>query len=132
MWCIPPMQHQCVPVRVAEEGHMADARVEDVSLELDACALEPRTRARHICNSQRDVRGVRRGELLADVGRVDQIEADVVSELVLRPAAPADEGQAKPLAVEAHRALLVRDGDGDEVSALNRDHASLLSRGAYR
>ena len=39
-------------------------------------------------NPQRDVRGVRRGERLADVGRVDQVEADVLAELVLGPGSP--------------------------------------------
>ena len=90
--CVAAVQHQRVPVRVAEEGHVADARVEDVSLELDARALELRARSGHIGNPERDVRGVRCGERLADIGRVDQVETDVLAELVLGPAAPADEG----------------------------------------
>ncbi len=66
---------------------MADAGVEDVSLELDARALELRARSRHIRDPERNVRRVRRGEHLADIGRVDQVEADILAELVLGPAA---------------------------------------------
>ena len=64
---------------------------------------------------------------------LEQAGANEEHNAAVRSAAPlAKDGQAERLAVEAHRALLVRDGDGDEVRALDRDHASLLSRGAYR
>ena len=128
---VPPVQHQRVPVRIAEEGHVADAGVEGLAVELDARALELGARRRHVRHPQRDVRGVRRRERLADVRRVDQVEADVLAELVLGPGVvAADERQAERLAVEALRALHVRHRHGDEVRALDRDHESLPSRGA--
>src|SRR6476646_5991491 len=97
---IAAVEHQRVPVGIAEEGHMADAGVEDVAVELNALPLELRPRLGNIWNPQRDVGGVRAGELPADIGGVHQVQADVLAELELGPRpASADLLEAEGVAV---------------------------------
>ncbi len=99
---IAPVQHQGVPVRIVEDGHVAHARVEGLAVELDALGLEGSLRRRHIRHTQRDRGAVRRREGLADVRRIDQVEADVLTEVVLGPGGVVpDEREAEGLAVEA-------------------------------
>jgi hypothetical protein len=81
------MEHDRVPVRVAEEGHETDAGVEWLAGELDTPRLELLLRLLDIADAQGDRRSVRPLELLADVRRVEQVEADVLAELELRPGA---------------------------------------------
>ena len=48
------MQHDLVPVGIGEEGHVADARVEDVAVELDALLLELAPRFRDVRDAERE------------------------------------------------------------------------------
>src|SRR4051794_18445031 len=119
---VPAVEHQRVAVGVAEEGHVADAGVEDLAVEPNATLFELGSRLGDVRHAQGDVRRVRRGERLPDVRRVDQIEADVLTQLELRPALVAgDLRQAERLLVEPRRLLEIRDRDGDEVRPLD-DH----------
>src|SRR5829696_8763385 len=92
---------------MGEEPHVADTGVEGVAGELDV---------RH---AQRNVRRVRRRELLPDVRRVDQVETDVLAELELGPPARRDLRQAERLLVEPRRPLEIRHGYRHEVGPLD-------------
>lgn len=50
------MEHQGVAVGVVEEGHVADAGIEDISLELDPFRLELRSGFRHGVHPERQMR----------------------------------------------------------------------------
>src|SRR5690242_13769558 len=116
---VPPVQHQLVAVGILEEGHVADAGVEDLAVELDTALLELAPRLGHVRHAQRDVRGVRPLERRADVRRIDQVERDVLAELELRPAALGDLLQPERVAVELRRPLHVCDRNGHEVRPLD-------------
>src|SRR4051794_2035512 len=60
---VPPVEHQRVAVGIVEEGHVADARVENVAGELDAPLLELAPRLPDIRHAQCDLRRVRGSEL---------------------------------------------------------------------
>src|SRR3954466_76448 len=113
------MQHQCVAVRIGEEGHMADARVERLAVELDPLRLELVARRGHIRNAQRNVRAVRRGERRADVLHAQEIQADVLTELVLGEPAGTDLRQAERLTVEPLRPLHVCHRHRDAIGAFD-------------
>src|SRR2546430_2045339 len=117
---VAAVEHQRVAVRVAEERHVADAGVEDLALELDAHRLQLATRPLDVGHPQCDRRGVRPFELLPDVRGIEEIEADVLAQLELRPATLArDPLQTERFLVEASRTLEIRYGHRDEVGALD-------------
>src|SRR5262249_8730422 len=58
-------------------------------------------------------------EVLPDVGRVEQVEADVLAQLKLRPGAVPDLREPERLPVEPGRALEIGDGNGDEIRPLD-------------
>jgi hypothetical protein len=105
MWGVAAVQHELVAVGIAEEGHVADAGVERVAAERDASPLELLARALDVGDAQGDRRGMRPPELLPDVGRVEEIEADVLAELELGPCVFADRARASP----GRRRWTVRD-----------------------
>src|SRR5215216_409554 len=113
------MEHQRVAVGVVEEGHVADTGIEDLPFEFDPAILKLLARLLHVGNAERDVRRVGRGELLADVRRIDQVEADVLPQLELRPAALADLLEPERVAVPGRGLLEIGDRDGDEVRPLD-------------
>src|SRR5882672_1790509 len=84
-------------------------------------------RLRDVRHAHRDVRGVRRGELRTDGLHVQEVQADVFTELVLRKAAVVDLLQPERVAIEALRPLDVGDGHRDEVGALNDQARSSLT-----
>src|SRR5215210_3057270 len=116
---VAAMQHQSVAVGVVEERHMADAGVEDLALELDASALELPPGLLDARDAQRDVRRVRARELLADVRRVDEVEADVLAELELGPCAGRDLLEAERVPVPRRRLLEISHRHRDEIGALD-------------
>src|SRR5215212_1705486 len=114
------VEHERVALRVAEERHVTDARVEDVAFELDSLVLQRAARVRHVRDAQRDVRAVRL-ELRAVRRRVDEVQADVAG-LDLRPrAVPRRALHAERVAVERLRPLDVLDRHGHEVGPLDGD-----------
>src|SRR4051794_31764604 len=112
------VEHEHVAVGVAEVGHVADAAVDGVHLELDALGLELRARRLDVVDVERDRQAVV-GELDAEGVRLHDRERQG-ARLVLRgghvPPALA-ERQAERLAVERGGALEVLGGDADEVGA---------------
>src|SRR5712691_9647987 len=84
---IPPMKHELVAVGILEERHVTHARVEDVTLEHDSARLELAARLGHVGYAQRDMCRVRTAERRADLLEVDEVHADVLAELELRPRA---------------------------------------------
>src|ERR1051325_3587024 len=122
------MQHQLIAVRILEERHVADPGVERVAVEGDPAALELLASLRDVWHAQGDVRGVRRRELLADVGRVDQVERDVLAELELRPAARGDLLKAERVPVKSRRPLHIRYGHRHEVGPFYDHRLSLPTR----
>ena len=116
------VEHQVVAVRVAEEGHVAHARVEGVREELDALALEFLAGRLDVVDVERDVAVLLRRELPAHLVRLPDPEARVADpELVVGLRVLA---QPERVDVERARALRVGRGDGDEVQG--RDHGVLL------
>ena len=71
------VQHQVVAVRVLEERHVADARVEDLAVELDALRLELGPRLGDVRDAQRDVRVRCGANVAADPLGLPDAEADV-------------------------------------------------------
>jgi hypothetical protein len=69
--CVAAMQHQRIPVGVAERGHVAHAGVERVAVELHTPGFELGSRGGNIRNPQRKPRWAR-GEWLADARRVSK------------------------------------------------------------
>jgi len=65
---------------------VADARVERLAEELHALRLERALRGLDVRDPERDRGRVRALERAPDVGRVDEVERDVLAELELRPA----------------------------------------------
>src|SRR3954449_3115507 len=119
---VPPMQHDLVPVGIREEGHVADARVENVAVEDDALLLELSPRVRDVRHAEGKACVVRRAKRPADRLEAEQVQKAVVAQLEFREARVAGQGQAERLAVELLRALHVGDGDRPEVDVLD-DHA---------
>ena len=123
---VAAVQHQRVPVGIAEERHVADRRVEGLAVEGDALRLELAARVSATSGTRSAIdAGVRRRELGADALHVEQVEADVLAELVLGEAlllAMADRIEPERLAVELLRPLHVGDRHRDEVRPLD-DHA---------
>src|SRR4051812_26308975 len=118
---VPPVEHQDVAVRVLEDPHVTNPGVERLAAEFDALRLELLLRLDDVRHAQRDRRGVRPLERLADVLHLQEVEADVLPELVLREALclVLDLGQAECLRVEALRPFHVRDRHRDEVGAFD-------------
>src|SRR4051794_26305134 len=112
---IPAVQHQRVPVGIAEERHMANARVERVALERAPARLEVGARLRDVGDAQRDVCRVRPAKGRADVVELEQVDTHVLAQLELREAALRHVLEAERVAVEPRRTLHVGDRDGDEV-----------------
>src|SRR5215510_5053276 len=100
---VAAVQHEDVPVRVGEVRHVADARVERLAGEDDALRLELAPRRLDIGDAQRDRRRVWTSVLLPDVGRIEQVEGDVLAELELGPLALADLLELERVAVEGRR-----------------------------
>ena len=71
------MQHQVVPVRVGEERHVADPRVQDVAGEHDALALEVRASRRDVVHVQGGMGVLLRRELHPESLRLPDGEARV-------------------------------------------------------
>src|SRR4029453_13921635 len=116
------VEHQVVAVRVGEEGHVADAGVEDVAEELDALAPELGPGRGDVVHVERKVRALLRRELEALTGRLPDSEArlaDPKLEAGLRVGPKLER-----VDVERARALRVGRRNADEVEP--RDH------GAYR
>src|SRR5262245_65527511 len=103
---------------------MADARVERVSGERDACALERRPGLVDVGHAERDVRAMRSLEARSHVRRVDEIETDVAG-LELGPrAARRVPPQPQGLLVELRRPLEISHGYRHEVGALDLDQTT--------
>src|SRR5262249_6771828 len=122
---VPPMQHDLIAVGIGEEGHMADAGVENVPVEDHALLLEPSSRFRNVRHAKCEAGIVRPPEGAADVFKLQQVEKAVVAELELGEAALVGQFETERLAVERLRPLHVGDGHGPEVDMLD-DHASNL------
>ena len=73
------MQHQRVPVRVLEERHVADARVERLAVEDDALRLELGTPGGDIAHVDREMRGIG-AELDAGARRIPDAQAELADE----------------------------------------------------
>src|SRR5436853_7596905 len=100
---VPPVQHDLVPVGIGEEGHVADAGVEAVAVELDALLLELQPSLCDVGNAEREAGVVRAAELPSDRLEAEEVEKAVVAELELGEARVAGQRQAERLAVERLR-----------------------------
>src|SRR6266516_1192805 len=120
---VPPVEHELVAVGVPEDRHVADAGVERrlAEVEDDALRLELFLPSSYVRHAQGDRRRVRPLERTADVLQLQQVDADVLAELILRkaPLRVLDLRQAERVAVEALRPFQVRDRHRDEVGALD-------------
>src|SRR3954447_4296655 len=111
------VEHQVVAVRVGEERHMADARVERVAGELDPPALELSACGGHVVDVDRQVAVLLRLELPAQPGRLPDAEARLADpELVIGLVVRA---QPKRVDVERSRAIAVGRGDCDEIQLVH-------------
>jgi hypothetical protein len=114
------VQHEVVAVRIAEERHVAHARVEHVPEELHALALELRLRGGDVVDAERQPIALLRNERHADGLRRPDAQARVARpELVLGVVVRA---QGEHVAVERPRAVRVLRRDTDEVDSLNHAH----------
>src|SRR6266536_5107106 len=110
-----------------EERHVAEARVQRLPLELDPFALELGAYFLDVRHAQCDVGAVRLRELPPEVLQVDQVQADVLTELELRPAVAAGKLlQPERPFVEPGRALEIRHRHGHEVRSFYAHRLELL------
>ena len=114
------VEHQRVAAWVAEVGHVADAAVHRLAVELHPAGFQLGARGGDIVDVKRD-RPSRRAELLPDLGRVDDLDAEGARlELAAVLVAIARGAlQAEDLPVEALRAGEARDWQKHEVGALD-------------
>ena len=82
---VAPVQHQGVAVGIAEDRHVADARVEDVALERHAGLLERRARLGDVGDAERDLRARVRREGPPDAGGIDESGGMIPDDLDRRP-----------------------------------------------
>ena len=118
------MQDERVPVRVDEEGHVADARVV-LPDELDALRLELGSRGGDVRDAQRDPMAGTALELHALILRLPDGQRDV-ARLELRGLARVLR-QPQHVAVERDGALDVPRRDVHEVDALDLHHGVVPS-----
>src|SRR5258707_7060585 len=112
------MEQEGVAVRVAEEGHVADAAVDRLAVELDALRLELGPCRFDVADVEAD-RMAAGLELAADRGGVHHLQGEAAGlELAARDF-PVVDGvlQAQHRAVELDGGGVVLDEDGDEVDA---------------
>src|SRR3954452_3865024 len=111
------VKHQNVAVRVRKRRHVAHARVDRGSQEVDSLALELLARGGHVAHVERDrVRAAL--ELLADRGRFHELQREAARlAFAAGELAVVDPGQAERVLVELLRGGVVGDEDRHEVDA---------------
>src|SRR2546423_3006606 len=115
---VPPVQHQRVPVGVVEEGHVADARVEDVAREPHALRLELGACRRDIAHAERDVVRIR-GEGQPDLGRIPHAQRHLTGGALEPDARLVLEREFQSLEVETPRPGQILGAVGEEVDLLD-------------
>ena len=117
---VTAMQHQRIPIGVAERSHLTDASVERVAVELHASGFELGSRGSNIRNPQRKP-GWASGERPTNARRVEDIERYLACTELYVVLTLALDFHPEQLRVETLRASDVRRQERHEINMLYTD-----------